>query len=286
MVGRTLAFSLTHAIGLWAGGQSLELALDEGIRRYWNGEYEQTIALLSTACRMEADAGERVDCYKYLAFSHIALGEENEAERRFVELLSTDPAHELDPELVSPKILRRFDASRRRLADQLYTEGKNAYYLRAFEDASERMRSVLLLEPEDELAREYLQLCEERLSVEEERIALAEVPEEPEPLPAPPPEDKVYRLTSEIQRPVLLERIAPEYPRTALALGTEGTVVLTVVIDESGLIRESRVLRSVNETIDRAAVEAVKQWRYQPASKNGTPVAIHGVVTLNFQLDR
>ena len=267
--------SLFMLVAAPLAAQNFELTLDEGIKLYWNGEYEQTIGILQGACGVDATPGETADCFKYVAFSHVALGDDGRAEVQFMELLTEDPAYRLDPKLVSPKIIRRFDASRRRLADRLYADGKDAYYRKEFKTAYELMEKILRLEPEDELAREYRELSGERLRIDEARAA------EPE---APEPEERIYRVTGDVTRPELLRRVEPEYPRFARMQRQEGIVVLRVVIDEEGRVGEPTVIRSVSKTIDSAAIEAVSQWRYRPAYLNGHPVPVHGVVRVSFQL--
>lgn len=105
--------------------QNFDLALDEGIRRYWNGEYEATVNVLETACAMTESSGERLECHKYLAFSHIALGADDEAREQFTRLLSADPGYRLDETLASPKILVRFDTARKALANSIYDNGNS-----------------------------------------------------------------------------------------------------------------------------------------------------------------
>jgi protein TonB len=60
-------------------------------------------------------------------------------------------------------------------------------------------------------------------------------------------------------------------------------VILDAVIDEAGAVRNVTVLRSV-PLLDRAAIEAVTQWRYTPTRLNGVPVAIILTVTVTFSL--
>ncbi len=116
-----------------------------------------------------------------------------------------------------------------------------------------------------------------------------EPPPTPEPVaaskPAPEPEDKVYRLTSDITRPVLVQRVAAEYPRAARLRRVEGSVVLSVVIDRDGWVTQSKVIRSVSERVDQAALDAVEAWRYQPATLNGFPVAVYRNIELSFHLE-
>jgi len=281
-------------MGLWIFevallAQSFDLALDEGIRRYWNGEYEATIDVLEPACTMNASSGEKIECHKYLAFSLVALGADDDAREQFSRLLSRDPGYRLDESLVSPKILVRFERARQDLAQSIYHNGKAAYHSEDFAKAIELLDQTLRLDPTNELAAEYRELGQERMRLSEAREAVAAPAEPPAPVAAPKPaavlEDKVHRLTSDINHPVLLERVAPEYPRMARLRRVEGSVVVSIVIDRNGLVTQSKIIRSVDVHLDRTALDAVEAWRYQPATLNGFPVAVYGIIELSFELD-
>lgn len=282
--------------------QSFELTLDEGIRRYWNGEYEATIDVLQNACAMNASSGEKLECHKYLAFSHVALGADDEAESEFIALLSTDAGYRLDESLVSPKIVSRFESARAELASNVYNDAKDAYQAEQFDDAVALFDRTVELDPTHELAREYAALCRERIKLAEAtplppstltpsaqaagRTAPAAVaPAAATAKPAAEVDNDVHWLTSEINRPVLVKRVSPPYPQTARLRRAEGSVVISAVIDKNGLITQPKVIRSVSEQLDRAALDAVRQWEYQPATLNGSPVAVYGIIELSFTLD-
>jgi protein TonB len=56
------------------------------------------------------------------------------------------------------------------------------------------------------------------------------------------------------------------------------------VVDEDGSVRTVKVLKSLNRVLDGKAIGAVKQWRFDPATKNGTPVAVEMAVEVTFHL--
>jgi protein TonB len=60
-------------------------------------------------------------------------------------------------------------------------------------------------------------------------------------------------------------------------------VVILILIGKDGSIERARVVRSVNPRLDQAALEAVEQWRYRPASMNGTPVRVSQVIAIDFE---
>jgi protein TonB len=104
--------------------------------------------------------------------------------------------------------------------------------------------------------------------------------------PAPPPPPQVMaprRPGGDIKAPERISYKAPTYPPTAQAARIEGTVILEAVIDAQGVVQDVKVLRSV-PLLDRAAIEAVQQWRYTPTRLNGVAIPIVMSVTVTFSL--
>lgn len=88
-----------------------------------------------------------------------------------------------------------------------------------------------------------------------------------------------------IRPPKKVFEVAPIYPTIALQARKPGLVILQAVIDESGAVREVKVLRS-DPLFDEAARAAVRQWRFTPTLLNGQPVPVVMSVTVTFSVDR
>lgn len=88
-----------------------------------------------------------------------------------------------------------------------------------------------------------------------------------------------------IRPPTRVAYVAPVYPRLALDSRKEGTVILQAVIDETGNVREVKVLRSV-QLLDDAAIQAVANWKFTPTLLNGTAVPVVMTVTVAFALTK
>lgn len=81
------------------------------------------------------------------------------------------------------------------------------------------------------------------------------------------PENEIYIAAEAISKP------APEYPGFALAQGKEGWVIVSYVISPTGEVVEPMIEDSSGtEAFERAAMRAVEDWRYAPATWNGEPV--------------
>ena len=73
-------------------------------------------------------------------------------------------------------------------------------------------------------------------------------------------------------------------PADAVAAHVQGIVILEATIGEDGTVAELKVLRSVHPLLDREALAAVRQWRYEPLTLNGIPVRFLLTVTLSITL--
>jgi TonB family protein len=91
------------------------------------------------------------------------------------------------------------------------------------------------------------------------------------------------RVGGVVKPPVKLVDVKPVYPEDARAAGIEGVVILGIVIGEDGSVIETRVIRSIPE-LDQAAINAVRQWQFEPTVLNGEPVEVEMNVTINFKL--
>jgi TonB family protein len=81
----------------------------------------------------------------------------------------------------------------------------------------------------------------------------------------------------------LLHRVPPDYPAQAKMFRLEGKVILNAMVMEDGSVRDLKVVRG-EAVLAQSAVEAVKQWRYQPFVLNGKPVKTETRITVEFKL--
>jgi TonB family protein len=96
-------------------------------------------------------------------------------------------------------------------------------------------------------------------------------------------EPEAVRATGEVQPPKLLKQVSPVYPEIARQAGVEGVVILEATTNPQGRVVDVRVLRSI-PLLDQAAVDALKQWVYEPMKVKGKPTGIIFTVTVVFKL--
>lgn len=93
------------------------------------------------------------------------------------------------------------------------------------------------------------------------------------------------RISDGTTDPVVIERVSPRYPDEERKGRVQGEVVLATQIDETGAVTDVRAVRSVSPGLELAAIEAVRQWKFRPATRDGRPVPVTFHITINFSLD-
>ena len=76
----------------------------------------------------------------------------------------------------------------------------------------------------------------------------------------------------------------PKYPKNKRKARHSGTVVLDLVVDADGLPRDVKVWHRLSPEFDEAAIDAVKTWKFSPATKDSKPIATQIKVEVNFHL--
>ena len=88
-----------------------------------------------------------------------------------------------------------------------------------------------------------------------------------------------------VTEPAVIHQESPVYPEEARKEKIQGVVELEVVVEADGSVGDITVLEDPDPSLSQAAVEAVRQWRYEPARlEDGTVVAVYMHLTVNFRL--
>jgi TonB family protein len=98
------------------------------------------------------------------------------------------------------------------------------------------------------------------------------------------PDYVALTLNSEeiLVRPRLRTSITPKYPLSAYLRNAKAQVNVAIIISENGAVEEARVLESADTLFSNAAIEAVKQWTFEPGSRGGIPAKFLYVVPIRF----
>jgi protein TonB len=94
---------------------------------------------------------------------------------------------------------------------------------------------------------------------------------------------EMLRVSQGVTQGLLIRRVQPVYPQSAMQMRIAGTVQLLAVISKTGDVANVKILTG-EPVLARAAVDAVRQWKYKPYLLDGEPVEIQTQVTINFKL--
>lgn len=98
----------------------------------------------------------------------------------------------------------------------------------------------------------------------------------------PKPSLATLKISQGVSQGLLITKVQPKYPQTALAVHAQGAVQIEATINKDGSVVNPKVL-SGDPILGRAALEAVRQWRYKPYYLDGQPVEIQTQITINFK---
>ncbi len=94
----------------------------------------------------------------------------------------------------------------------------------------------------------------------------------------------VFRVGGGVSPPRALDTPDPEYSEEARKAKYQGTCVLWLIVGPDGKPRDVKVARALGMGLDEKAIQAVRNWKFEPAMKDGKPVAVQINVEVNFRL--
>lgn len=109
---------------------------------------------------------------------------------------------------------------------------------------------------------------------------LFDIPEGPPPAEPTGP----IHVGGDVQAPVKLSAPNPNYTEIARKARIQGVVIVQAIIDKDGSVQNVKLLKGLPMGLDQAAIDAIKKWKFQPATLNGKPVTVYYNLTVNFTL--
>lgn len=94
---------------------------------------------------------------------------------------------------------------------------------------------------------------------------------------------QILQVPGDVMQQRIRHRVAPDYPPDARRAGVQGTVLLRAVVSGTGAVTEVAYLGGP-ELLSRAALEAVRWWKYEPYLLNNQPITVETTVAVNFRL--
>lgn len=98
---------------------------------------------------------------------------------------------------------------------------------------------------------------------------------------------ELMRLGPDMSPPSIIRKIQPEYTQQARQAKYQGSVLIDTVIGKDGHAKNAAVRRGLGMGLDEKALEAVANWKFEPARlrKNNLPVEVKVTIEMNFRLE-
>ena len=268
---------------------------------YASAEYEKALDRLSHLD--EGKPSESLIVYRALCL--LALGRTTDLEQTLEQLVIASPGYTLDEREVSPRLIEMFDSVRRRelpnIARSLYAQAKANFAERRFAEADAQLTSLIgLVDQADdsdptltdlkmlgtgfrELARAQLSAAPTSAAGKPGATAPSAVGTSGVAAPAAagagPAAPAIFSAAdSGVVAPVELSRAMPPWHPTGELARHSFLGVLEILIDEEGRVENAIVRESLTPPYDAALLAATRNWRYQPATRDGVPVKYRSFV--------
>lgn len=279
---------------------------------YTTAGYDEALAMLTRLRAATTTPADISTIDQYRAYAFFAVGRTGEAERVIEGMTLLDPQWTLPAGEAPPRIAALFAQARERALPGVLRQRVNVaralFAEKHFDAAAEAFTAVLLLLDDPAVARVVgadavsIQLLatgfrDLALAADEQARAAAakEKPAEPAPAApaAPAPADPAAGTSQPsaeaappsaaesaptptpviaIVPPVAIAQNIPRPSEVSVPLGSPQTILLDIVIDETGRVERAEVRKSVDRLYETQLVAATRGWRYTPATQGGRPV--------------
>jgi len=295
-----VALACVFFAGLSASASADDAQLDHAKELYRSAAYDEALGVLDTI-RASAPSTETLEASEYRVFCLVALDRKDEARNAIAALISANPFYELSETQASPRVRAVFTEVRKSLLPSLvqsaYTEAKAAFDRKDSESATRFERVLTLLRDPDLSSNSDLgdlavvAAAFRDLSAARELAASAaaaapapsarDTSSPVESAAAKPPEPAVFRDGAPNLVPPVV--VSQTLPPSHLAERRLWTGAIEVLIDETGKVLSARMAMPVQPTYDRQLLQAALNWKYRPATKDGTPARY--IKVINVRLD-
>lgn len=94
-------------------------------------------------------------------------------------------------------------------------------------------------------------------------------------------DEPIYDLGPGVTPPRIVKQVNPHYPSDR-GVRAVGSVIIALVVSAKGLPRDERVVKSLDKDLDQSALDAIKEWLFIPAQKDGKAVAVRISLQIQF----
>jgi len=269
---------------------------------YASARYDEALAVLNGLRPSEnAEAAERKAIEQYRSLCLLALGRGSEAESAIAAVVTVDPFFVPTESEASPRVRSAFTDVRTRLlpniATTMYASARQAYERKEHATAEKRFRDLITLLDDPQMNGRMGDMRTVAAGFLELATAAAAPPPEPKkveppaPAAAAPPPAAVPTKPSEPQiylggepgliPPVVIRQVFRNLPASVAGMNKDRGY-LEIVIDEQGRVASGALRTAIHPMYDSVLLNAARDWKYRPATLNGTPVRFRKLIQITL----
>jgi TonB family protein len=251
---------------------------------YTSAAYEEAV---SAAGKLDA-AEPNLELEQYRVFSLVALGRLDEADQAIEAVLTARPEYRPDAAQASPRILALFTQVRRRigpgLVRRLYQDGRAAMERKSRDDAIARFEAMLRVADDVDVRGEpgVAELKELGAGFLELNRAIGAKPAA-ETVQAGMPVPAASRPSDLVPPLIVQQRLPPWVSDNPVTRASEFRGAVRVRISAEGRVVSAEMVRSVHPAYDLLLLRAARGWSYEPARKDGIPIASEKTVEVSVK---
>jgi TonB family protein len=275
--GVVLSLTMAQGVGAQNAPQSVSIQAVKDL--YASAAYEDAL----TAIGKPDSESPNLEAEEYRVFCLVALGRLDEADKAVETVLSVRPEYHPDAAEASPRIQAIYSKVRRRigpgLVKRMYQQGKSAMDRKEREEAISQFEAMLRI-ADDPDVRDEPTIAELRELgtgfLELTRASAAK------PVPPPTPSAPVNTAApqSVIVPPVAIRQQLPGWVPDPVSRATEFRGSVRVQISAEGKVTGAEMIKSLHPAYDQLVIRAARSWVYEPAKKDGTPIASEKIVQI------
>lgn len=257
---------------------------------YASARYDEALAVLNGLLGGERSTSDLKVIEQYRSLCLLALGRVDEAEAAIASVVTADPFYKPSEEEASPRVRNTFAEVRERLLPGLatarYSVAKQSYEDKDWDDAKRQFKELIALLDDPQMrgrAGDLRVLAQGFLDLS---VAAATPPPapapppaaEPAPAPAVPAAPTIYAGGEPgVVPPVTIRQELPPVPASVVSTVREKGLI-DIVIDEQGRVTSMALRGRVHPVYDSMLLNAVRDWKYKPATLRGKPVQFRKLI--------
>jgi TonB family protein len=238
---------------------------------YASAAYEDALTAVG---KIDSPSEPNLEAEQYRVFCLVALGRMDDAAQAVESVLTLQPEYRPNSADASPRIQTLFSQVRRRmgptLVKRMYQQGRSAMERKDREEAVAQFEAMLRIANDADVRNEASMSELRELGGGFLELSKA-LPPKPKPVEAAPA--AAAPRPSVISPPVVIQQRLPPWVPDPVSRATEFRGAVRVQIAADGKVTNVEILKSVHPAYDQALLRAARTWTYEPAKKDGVPIA-------------